>query len=1001
MQAAADNIVWVVSGGTLLLLAIVVAYILLLVTSYKRIGAEQKAKLEEITKSEEKYRNLFDNSLAGIIKFSLPDWKIIDSNAAIRAIFACSSQEELQQCFMSVRSAMPASLGKEFRGENFFVEREMCATRKDGVEVWVSFSTKMMDGGRIAQAVVIDTTKRREIERRNHLLAQAFVSAKDCICITDLDERIVIANPSFADAYGYSPEELAGKSILKITRPEVDNPNPELVTAALSAGWHGELTNRKKDGTEFPVELWMSVVKNELQEPVALLGVSRDITFRKLAEEELRRTEEQFRELVENLNDLIFTLDAEGNLKYVNQAVRRAFGFEPSEIMGSPFLTFVHPEDRGHSTEGFLQAISSRRQGLEFRIVDKQGKTRFVRTSSHPEFENGKVVAISGILTDITESKERLRAEEQSRLLESQARELEDARETAIRAADLKSEFMANMSHEIRTPLNGVLGAADMLKRTPLDVRQQGFVDIINRSGDALLSLINDILDFSKIEAGKLALESVQFSVRSLVEQALEIVGENARRKGLALKHDISKDIPERLIGDPSRLRQILLNLLSNAIKFTNEGHVILRVVPKTVERDLLGLQFSVCDTGIGISQEALSRLFQPFTQADGSTTRKYGGTGLGLSISKRITELMNGTIGVESSIGVGSTFWIQVPILIAVDQRQSVPDQPPLSRRNPNVYRNPAEPADKGTIPQHTKRQNGSLASVLRVLVVEDMEVNQVVLTSMLQELGCQVDLATNGREAIEAVQATSFDIVFMDCHLPEIDGWEATAHIRSWEGDKPQGMIIVAMTADALEGDKERCFAAGMDDYVAKPCKLVDLQRVILKWTGKQPPSGTPAIPKSDVKPIDPDVIDQARICELRSLGGRGESNVLTTILQKYLNDGPGQLADIRSAFAVGEWLKLRDINHKLNGTSANVGAKRVSKLCSTLSENVRNGSLEAAAQTIDRLCLEFEETREVLTRQLSFERTQDPGAPLTTEPVPQALPTQSNAQCKDEVL
>ncbi len=388
--------------------------------------------------------------------------------------------------------------------------------------------------------------------------------------------------------------------------------------------------------------------------------------------------------------------------------------------------------------------------------------------------------------------------------------------EAALVASRAKGEFLANMSHEIRTPMNGVIGMVNFLLETDLTTEQREFASTVKVSADALLFIINDILDFSKIEAGKMTLERAPFDLREMAKSTVELMTWQAQSKGLNLTYTIQPDTCTSLLGDPTRLRQILLNLMGNAIKFTDQGKVWLEITPGNETNDEIQLHFSVRDTGIGISEEAQKKLFQSFTQADASTTRKYGGTGLGLAISRKLVELMGGTLEVRSRPREGSTF----SFTLQLSKRKAV-----ASEDHPLIvvfdYSDKAHASASWVVPENT-----------RVLLAEDGRINQLVAVRLLQQLGCTVDIASNGLETVEVWKKNHYPIILMDCHMPQMDGYEATQMIREWE--KEQNLLptqIIALTASSMEGDRELCMAAGMNDFTSKPISKQALETALKK--------------------------------------------------------------------------------------------------------------------------------------------------------------------------
>ncbi|WP_075796630.1 hybrid sensor histidine kinase/response regulator [Massilia putida] len=694
--------------------------------------------------------------------------------------------------------------------------------------------------------------------------------------------------------------------------------------------------------------------------------------------------------------------------------------------------------------------------------------------------------------------------DELERQVSVRTEQLEKAKNAAEAASRAKSAFLATMSHEIRTPMNGVLGMTEMLLGTDLTETQRNYTRLVKQSGEHLLVIINDILDFSKIEAGKLTVEYINFNLWDLLDDIHTVYTPQAEAKNISLHFDIANDIPVAICGDPNRLRQIMANLLGNAVKFTDQGRILAKVRIASEDNQAVMLRFEVHDTGIGISREARSRIFEAFSQADDSTTRKYGGTGLGLAISKQLVELMGGSIGVENAltkgaVTPGSVFWFTV----AFDKRRVDPDAPgdhqhtidglrvlvvderetsrvglerhlatwhvecdaadsadealarldeaaragrpydaaildielshtsglllaaqikaspatratrlvllsperlaadPVQRREAGVaYQliKPARAADlfaclatppRGQVapaprflPPRPLQLDVSRPRTRRVLLAEDNPVNVEVAKAMLESLDLQVDCARNGFEALQAVQEkrneNRYDAVLMDCQMPVMDGFAATAAIRREEREAGRGRVlpIIAITANALQGDREACLAAGMDDYLSKPFSQQEIAAVIGRWMAL-PLAATvhhddepPRLPRASVEVIQRDVINRVALDKIRALSRERGDALVQKVIAAYVDDTPQQLRTLRSAIDDLDTGNVRRIAHTLKSASANVGAEALAALCKEMEHLGRADTAEGADAILTDMEQEFQAVRHSLTAILEKE-------------------------------
>ena len=635
-----------------------------------------------------------------------------------------------------------------------------------------------------------------------------------------------------------------------------------------------------------------------------------------------------------------------------NPAAAQIFGFDESEIVGrNAFEVFMSPDIKPLVDE-FWRTCSERggatHNGL-LRSVTKDGRSVICEWFNTPlSDEQGNVCEFISLAVDVTE---RNRAR----------RELLEAKQAAESASLAKSQFLANMSHEIRTPMNGILGMTELLLGSDLGEKPRRYARTIYHSADALRAIIDDILDFSKIEAGKLALESIPFNLRNVVSEVAQLLERQARGKKLELGWHVERDVPTHVAGDPGRLRQILVNLVSNAVKFTPRGKVTVEVKrldsahPAQVG-EVCTLGFAVADTGIGIEPAQAAQLFQPFNQADNSTTRKYGGTGLGLAISRQLVEMMGGRMELESKPGAGSRFHFSMHAsIVAAPAAAAAPRAPSLS---PQCVPTPA-----------------------RVLVIEDNSVNQEVARAMLQGFGCEVVVANNGREGIAAAGSARFDAIFMDCQMPEMDGFEATRALRRLEGTgagdaAARRLPIIALTANAMAGDRERCLAAGMDDYLPKPFKREQLFKVLMAWipaaetslTRPRPAAPAPDAPAATTPPQasasvsrgEP-AVDATTLNDIRALQQPGAPDLLARLVRIYLHDAPRLMQAMRDAIRAGDDGALQRAAHVLSSSSADMGARTLARICNRIA-TVPGAGANAQAD-IERLSDEYARVRAAL--------------------------------------
>ncbi|AXC10131.1 sensor histidine kinase [Acidisarcina polymorpha] len=911
---------------------------------------ELRRKTMQLRSSEADYRDLFENCPIGIYRTS-PAGEVLMANPAILKILDYSSMDALKSVNLELDGLVEGR--DRWRGD---LESQLNITTyenvwyaQNGRAVQICETTRVVrrEDGAVAyyegwaEDISLRKAAEAERERERSFNRKLIEAVPDLIYIFDLkSERSVFANRSYMKVTGQDPDYVRqlNDPVEEIVHPEdlvsLRDHRHRFESARDSEFLELEFRVRDLDGSYRLLSCRETIFSRDQHGAAKeLLGIIRDVSKNRAMEERLRRDEDRWQLVLAANNDGLWDWDAHTGDTFHSPRWREILGYGEDDTGEIPsWEHLLHPDDAARVRQHLADYLSHKRPtyGQEYRLCARNGSYRWVFARGVAQWDSaGKPVRMVGSHTDITERKE---AELALRL---QTLELADARDKAESAAEAKSSFLATMSHEIRTPLNGVIGMTSILFETELTTEQRDYLQTIHSSGNALLAVINDILDFSKIEAGHMELDENDFDLASMIEESLDLLAEKADRKGVELAWSIDQHIPTWVHGDSGRLRQILLNLLSNAVKFTQQGEIVVSVNRLNSTSSKPVVHFSVVDTGIGMTPEVCARMFSAFSQADASTTRRFGGTGLGLAISKQLVELMGGQIGLESEEGVGSKFWFTVAleptaqppcsfennrldgirILVADDNAtnlriiqhllesvgvdvvyardgvealsalldsetngkpidlalldfqmprmdglmltRAIRAQPgfkdlPIVLLTSVTQRDHVEKAKDLNIqgylvkPLRTSQVMGTVRSLLhsrpkelepasprqaatsvvhppadpgcRVLLAEDNPVNQKVGVLMLTRLGYQVDVAGNGREAVDAFRRFTYDAVLLDCQMPEMDGFDATKIIRQIEGGQRK-VFIIAITANALVGERQRCLDAGMDDYLTKP--------------------------------------------------------------------------------------------------------------------------------------------------------------------------------------
>jgi PAS domain S-box-containing protein len=817
----------------------------------------------------------------------------------------------------------------------------------------------------VIEALQADLKGMSEELRRSRERFEATVQTSgDGIWDWDLEADVVYFSPRWKSQLGYADHELPNASVEWESRL---HPEDRAVTLA---GLHAFLDGRAlalemefrlqhKDSSYRWIRARVAVLRHPDGKAYRLAGSHTDITERKRAEEELGNSETLYHSLVETLPVNVFRKDCLGRFTFGNSRFCNSLGQPPPQILGKTDYDY-YPQELAEKYRRDDRRVMETQEVLEDveEHLKPDGQKLYVQVLKTPVHDVwGAVVGTEGIFWDVTERK---RIEE----------ELRQAKEAAEAASRAKSVFLAAMSHEIRTTLNGILGMTELLLDTELSPAQRENLSLVKKSADSLLGVLNDILDFSKIEVDKLALDHAPFRLRREIEDLLGVLAVGAHQKGLKLACQVAPEVPDALVGDPGRLRQVLINLIANAIKFTERGEVVVEVKRQTTEdmekeekereaKDVgapaqpspgslasfsgysvssgVCLHFAVRDTGIGIPPDKHQLIFNPFVQADGSLTRRYGGTGLGLAISSRLVGMMGGRLAVTSAVGEGSTFHFTARFELPQDQAA-----PPLPR-GPIA----AEPAP---VPFHSRHQRP-----LRILLAEDNLISQKVALSILQKQGHAVMAVGNGREVLAALDNGPFDVVLMDVQMPELDGFETTAAIRAREQGTGRHVPILATTAYALKGDRERCLRAGMDGYVAKPIQALQLLEAL--------ESVVPIVtePLTGLEGEAPAEEDSQWRAALEEVGG--DRQLLAKLADIFLEEYPKEMTVFRAAIDRGDAAGLQQAAHTLKGELSTFAAQEAFATALQLETLGRQGDLTAAEATLATLVQEVDRLRPAL--------------------------------------
>ncbi len=854
------------------------------ISKYARIAIEKENTTNILIHSETKYRNLFERNLAGTYQSSI-DGKILSCNTTFANMLGYATPKELQQEDTGVFYFFDTDLDrflKELKEEEKMINLEMKLKRKDGTAIYVLqncyLQTDIITNKKMIEGVMIDITKRKKIqqalEESFSNLEAILESTADGLLVVDNDGRVVRFNKKFIELWQISREVMLTMNDEKVLNYIANQLKyPQKVLSKVK-----ELYNHPETESLDIIELKNGRVFERYSQPKILNGVNigRVWSFRNITESvNDAKEKQQLFALIETSKELITFGNLNGNPIFINKAGRKMLGVDENKKLSDYHFTDFFAKETKYQFSEIFQPIFKEKgiwEGDTYLLNLKTKKKLAIYMSAFVIKDNstGKAIGMGSVALDITER-------------ERNKGELIEAVKKAEKLSGFKDQFLANMSHEIRTPLSIIIGFTKILLRNVINEKQKKQLTAIKTSGDTLLVVINDILDLAKIEAGKMILEKTEIALHTLVYSLLNTFELRLDEKELKIHTEYDKNIPKELLGDPVRFNQILFNLIDNAVKFSNKGSVInIKVNLIEENHEEIMLEIIVSDTGIGIAPENLKSIFSQYTQSNSNTTRKYGGSGLGLNIVKQLIDLMNGTIVVQSELSVGSTFTFTFPLLKPIKVA--------------------LEPEKRRIVPQ-----NSLPLKRLKILIVDDMLVNQFLAETILLDLGFATDTADNGKIAIELLEKNDYDVILMDLQMPEMNGWEATKHIRNKMQSHKATTPIIALTADITKKDVDRCEEVGMNTYVSKPINETDLLDKIVRLTAKK---------KAKVSDKNSKVVP---ICNLDALKKslHNKPILIIEMLQMILKETPLIIKQIALCSKTADWDSLQRKIHSIQPT------------------------------------------------------------------------------------